>query len=158
MSTLLSLPKADLDAVRRLAEDLSRQLRPGDLVLLIGDLGSGKTTFARFLIQALGVAEDVPSPTFTLVQTYEGHRDGEAIPLWHFDLYRLEEPEEVYELGLEEALDDGVALIEWPEIAAALLPANRLELRFSAADDPGERRIVIEASREWATRWHPEAA
>src|SRR3990167_6476950 len=105
----------------QIAQGIAHNLHPRDVILLKGELGAGKSTFARALIQALcGAHKEVPSPTFTLVQTYE-------IPkfvLWHFDLYRLEHPEEIYELGLEEAYATGVCLIEWPERLGSFLPRN----------------------------------
>jgi tRNA threonylcarbamoyladenosine biosynthesis protein TsaE len=115
-------------------------LHPGDVVLLKGDLGSGKSTFARALIQALcGEETEVPSPTFTLVQTYETPH----FTLWHFDLYRLQNPEEIYELGIEEASMNGVSLIEWPERMGASLPRNSLEIEFSYGSHENERILCF---------------
>ena len=105
----LSLP--DADATARLGAAIAPRLAPGETVLLYGPLGMGKSTLARGLIRALTRPdEDVPSPTFTLVQFYESDP-----PVAHFDLYRLTRPEEASEIGLDEALDDGCAVIEWPE-------------------------------------------
>ena len=105
----LSLP--DADATARLGAAIAPRLEPGETVLLYGPLGMGKSTLARGLIRALTRPdEDVPSPTFTLVQFYESDP-----PVAHFDLYRLTRPEEAAEIGLDEALDDGCAIIEWPE-------------------------------------------
>ena len=101
----------DAEATTALGRAVAPRLEPGEAVLLYGPLGMGKSTLARGLIRALaGDAEDVPSPTFTLVQFYET-----APPVAHFDLYRLSRPEEAFEIGLDEALDVGAALIEWPE-------------------------------------------
>jgi tRNA threonylcarbamoyladenosine biosynthesis protein TsaE len=106
----LSLP--DADATARLGAAIAPRLEPGETVLLYGPLGMGKSTLARGLIRAMLARpdEDVPSPTFTLVQFYESEP-----PVAHFDLYRLTRPEEASEIGLDEALDDGCAIIEWPE-------------------------------------------
>jgi tRNA threonylcarbamoyladenosine biosynthesis protein TsaE len=138
---------ADEAATARLARVLAPVLRPGDVVALWGDLGAGKTLFARALIGALrgtegDGGEEVPSPTFTLVQSY----DTPAGVVWHFDLYRLEHPEEALELGLEDALAEGVSLIEWPGRMDALLPARRLDLTLDFADSP-EARIATLAGR-----------
>ena len=119
----------DADATARLGERLAACLRPGDAVCLFGPLGAGKSTLARGLIRALtSPDEDVPSPTFTLVQTYEA----EGLIVAHFDLYRLEDPNEIHELGLDEALDEGIALIEWPERLEGRLPPDRLDIALKA--------------------------
>ncbi len=118
------------------ARQVASVLRPGDVILLKGDLGTGKSTFARALIQTLcGEETEVPSPTFTLVQTY----DTPNFVLWHFDLYRLKHHDEVYELGIEEASLNGVSLIEWPERMGAFLPRNYLEIEFSYGSHENER-------------------
>jgi hypothetical protein len=124
-----------------LAEDLAMIFAPGDCLCLSGDLGAGKSTFARALIRALAddTELEVPSPTFTLVQSYALARFDVA----HLDLYRLEEPEEIEELGLEDALETGVALVEWPEKAAGLLPADCLSISIEGADNTDKRRFVL---------------
>ena len=124
-------------------------LRPGDLVALEGDLGAGKSELARATIRALAGAEiEVPSPSFTLVQRY----DLADLPVVHADLYRLADPEEVHELGLDEALQTGALLVEWPERAADLLPADRLTIRLAVADGSDGRTAVIEAGPSWRDR------
>ena len=105
-----------------LAKQLKPLLKKGDIIALYGTLGVGKTAFTRALIQSEHPTEEVPSPTFTLVQTYVLD-EGE---LFHFDLYRLESPEEVYELGIEDAFSDGVSLIEWPEKMGYILPEKKI--------------------------------
>lgn len=111
MPDAVSLSLPDADATARLGAAIAPRLEPGETVLLYGPLGMGKSTLARGLIRALtGPDEDVPSPTFTLVQFYESDP-----PVAHFDLYRLTRPGEAAEIGLDEALDDGCAIIEWPE-------------------------------------------
>ena len=139
---------ADEAATSLLGNDLSRTIIKGDLIALSGDLGAGKTTLARALIRSLaGDPElDVPSPTFTLVQAYDT-----PLPVSHFDLYRLGDPSEIEELGLDEALDDGVALVEWPERAGSLLPGKVIRIdivhngagriALITADGPAEARI-----------------
>jgi tRNA threonylcarbamoyl adenosine modification protein YjeE len=128
---LIDLP--DIAATERLAEDVALILKAGDLVALSGDLGAGKTSFARVLIRAFldDAGAEVPSPTFTLVQTYDAGRT----PIAHFDLYRLSSGDELDEIGLDDALDGGIVLVEWPERAAARLPADRLDLGFAMAGD-----------------------
>ena len=111
---------------------LARIARPGDVIALEGDLGAGKSVLARGFIRALAGADvEAPSPTFTLVQTYET----ETATIWHFDLYRIEDPEEVWELGIEEAFEDGISLFEWPSRAGTILPRDRLDLVLSIGDD-----------------------
>lgn len=108
---------------------LAGPARRGHVIALSGPLGAGKTTLARGFIQARGDTEEVVSPTFTLVQVY----DAPDVPIWHFDLYRLEKAEDAFELGLEEALAGAITLIEWPERLGPLLPAARLDVTLSAA-------------------------
>jgi tRNA threonylcarbamoyladenosine biosynthesis protein TsaE len=121
----MKIDLSDAAATARLGATVSAALRLGDALCLFGPLGAGKSTLARGLIRALTTPdEEVPSPTFTLVQTYEV----EGMVLAHFDLYRLTDPEEIHELGLDEALDEGVALIEWPERLQGRLPPDRLDI------------------------------
>ena len=125
----------DEAATARLGVALARTLSDGEAVCLSGPLGAGKSTLARALIRALTTpAEDVPSPTFTLVQFYEGPR----LKIAHFDLYRLANPDEAYEIGLDEALEDGAAVIEWPERLQGRLPPDRLDVEI-ALDGRGRR-------------------
>lgn len=125
---------------------LAKACRAGDVIALHGDLAAGKTTLARSLVRFFaGSDTDVPSPTFTLVQTYETP----TLEIWHFDLYRLEMPEEAGELGLSEAVD-GLALIEWPQRLGALLPQTRLDVRL---DFSGEGRIAcLTDHHDWSAR------
>jgi tRNA threonylcarbamoyladenosine biosynthesis protein TsaE len=142
---------SDPAATARLAGWLAPLLRPGDAVLLSGDLGCGKTTFVRALVEAAcGGPVEVPSPTFTLVQTY----DLPTVPLWHFDLYRLAEPEEVLELGWEEALSEAAVLVEWPGRLGPLTPADRLEIAFAFLPaGPADARLASLAGHgAWAGR------
>lgn len=142
----LTLPLPNLEATASLAASLARLVEKGEAVLLEGDLGVGKTAFARFFIQSLlGTPEEVPSPTFTLVQTFDTPR----FTLWHFDLYRLKGEEEVYELGIEEAFAEGVSLIEWPQLAAPALPKDVLSLTLAFGATEGERQITLEGTGQW---------
>lgn len=153
----------DLDATRGLAGEVAALARPGDVIALGGGLGCGKTTFSRAFIRALAVLhgegdpdEEVPSPTFTLVQIYPRR----PAPVWHFDLYRVEKPEEAYELGIEEAFENAISLVEWPQKLGGLLPAERLDLdlEFSGDTPPGgdqsggPRMATLTGYGEWATR------
>ena len=140
----------DAEATGRLGAVIAPLLQPGDAVLLLGPLGMGKSTLARGLIRALTRPdEDVPSPTFTLVQFYET-----APPVAHFDLYRLTRPEEAFEIGLDEALDAGAALIEWPERLGDdrddILGPNRLTITLEEAGDG--RVATVSGAGSWETR------
>jgi len=137
---------ADLAATGRLAQAIARLARVGDVLALAGPLGVGKTAFARAFIRALGGEEEVPSPTFTLVQLYELG----TLTLYHFDLYRLERPEEAYELGIEEAFAEGVTLIEWPERLGPLLPPERLDVALAFAEESDARRVRLTGHGRWA--------
>jgi len=118
----------DEAATAALGARIAPILSPGDAVCLFGPLGAGKSTLARGLIRALtSGGEDVPSPTFTLVQSYEGS----GLTIAHFDLYRLKSAAEAFELGLDEALDVGCAIIEWPERLEGTLPESRLDIELS---------------------------
>jgi tRNA threonylcarbamoyladenosine biosynthesis protein TsaE len=122
------------------AARLATSAKGDDIFLLEGPLGAGKSVFARGFIRALcGEDTDVPSPTFTLVQTYEA---GEKL-LWHFDLYRIEHPDEIYEIGWEDALSGGIVLVEWPQRLGTHIPAHAKYIRIETL--PGEsRRITID--------------
>lgn len=134
---MLTLFLPDDAATSRLGAILAKHLRAGDTVLLHGPIGAGKTHLARALIQArLGVAEDVPSPSFTLVQTYGADAD----EIWHADLYRLSHPDEVLELGLGDAFATAICLVEWPDRLGKLTPANALRITLS---DEGEGRRAV---------------
>lgn len=139
MKTIVRTEEDTIAAARELATTLNAQ----DVICLHGDLGMGKTVFARALIRALvdDGALEVPSPTFTLVQTYE-HKRG---VIYHYDLYRLEDPEEVFELAFEDALAEGLVIIEWPERLGAYKPRVGLDIRLSSVkNDPHAREILIE--------------
>jgi tRNA A37 threonylcarbamoyladenosine biosynthesis protein TsaE len=198
-ATSASLISADVSQTHAIAAALAKQCRTGDCILLTGDLGAGKTTFARGFIQALNPsAGEVVSPTFTLVQTYpitscpplEGgrlnasyavaqreaggdiqcnsdspprlalhpadarssapHQGGSCI--YHFDLYRLKNPSELAEIGLEEAFHAGISLIEWPEMLQSRLPEDALNVTISIGSQPDERRFTLTGSKAWRAR------
>jgi tRNA threonylcarbamoyladenosine biosynthesis protein TsaE len=138
----------DETATAELAARVAALARPGDVIALKGELGAGKTTFARAFIAAKGGGGDVPSPTFTLVQLYEL----EDAVIWHFDCYRLRDPEEAWELGIEDAFRDGISLIEWPEQMGSLVPPRRLAITLLPGPDPGARRAVIDPGAGWEAR------
>ena len=142
-SATIRLP--DGQATERLGARIAAGLQRGDAIGLEGDLGAGKTTLARAVLRALGVEENVPSPTFTLVQSYET----KAFPVRHYDLYRIEESSELEELGLDEALDEGAALIEWPERAQGRLPSDMLHVKIQIEGDTSRR-----ADLRGHSRWH----
>ncbi len=145
----IDLDVRDQAAMEQLAEDVAVCVRPGDVLALSGPLGAGKSTFARALIRALCDDPDmeVPSPTFTLVQAYEGR-----LPVAHFDLYRLGDPDELAELGLDEAVQSGVVLLEWPERGGDWLPEDRIRFSIEDGDGPSARRVHIEPPEEFGLR------
>lgn len=132
------------------AAKLGETLKPAETILLEGSVGAGKTHFARSLIQHILLEpEDVPSPTFTLVQIYDTLRG----PLWHADLYRVCATHELEELGLTDAFDTAICLVEWPDVLGDLAPENALTLRFAPGEDPNARRLVARWTDEkWTAR------
>jgi hypothetical protein len=141
------LPLPDLDATARLGAGIAGGLKPGDAVALWGDLGAGKTTLARAILRALGVTDDVPSPTFTLVQNYETRPR-----IAHFDLYRLKSAREMEELGFEDALAEGAVLVEWPERAPETLPPEALHVRLK--QENGMRTARLTGPARWESLLH----
>jgi tRNA threonylcarbamoyl adenosine modification protein YjeE len=142
----------DLAGTEALGARIAAGLGIGDTVALQGDLGAGKTTLARAILRALGVTESVPSPTFTLVQTYETPR----LAVRHYDLYRIRSPREIDELGLEEALEEGAVLIEWPENAGDRQPGDALHVVLTTTG-PGSRRADIAGPARWASHLSGDA-
>lgn len=139
------------DETALLAARVGARLRPGDCILLDGPIGAGKTHFCRAMIQSLlAVSEDVPSPTFTLVQTY----DTPQAEIWHADLYRVTSPDDVIELGLTDAFGSAICLVEWPDRLGSLAPADCLKIRFLPdADNPDSRELSCTWSdAKWAKR------
>ncbi|MGB7243194.1 MAG: tRNA (adenosine(37)-N6)-threonylcarbamoyltransferase complex ATPase subunit type 1 TsaE [Sulfitobacter sp.] len=151
VSFLLKSEQQTADLAARLGQVLS----PGDAVLLTGGVGAGKTHFARAAIQSILIsAEHVPSPTFTLVQTYDTTRG----PLWHADLYRVSSVHEIEELGLAEAFETAICLIEWPDRLGDLRPENALDITLSDGPTADARTMAAQGpSRIWKERlngWH----
>jgi tRNA threonylcarbamoyladenosine biosynthesis protein TsaE len=135
-------------ATKEVAGIVADHVRGGDLLLLVGDMGAGKTTFVQGFALALGVGEPVTSPTFTLVRTYPGR-----LPVHHVDVYRLERMAEVGDLGLGELIDsNGVTLVEWGDVVRAALPPSYLEVRFEFGADVDDRTITVQAV---GPVWHP---
>ena len=121
-----------------IAADLATRVKKGDIIALYGTLGMGKTVFCRGFIESFLPKTEVPSPTFTLLQTY----DTDKFPIYHFDMYRLKSPDEAYEIGVEDAFVDGVSLIEWPEKIGRILPKNHISVTIEP--DKEGRKITIE--------------
>lgn len=137
---VLDLPNPD--ATDALGRRLAGAARPGDVILLDGQIGAGKSCLARAFIRArLGSTEEVPSPTFTLVQTYEA----EGGEIWHADLYRLTHPDEVWELGLDDAFETAICLVEWPDRLGVHVPPDALRIRLEAKGEG--RRAVVSGGR-----------
>ncbi len=138
------------EATEALGRALAGELRRGDVIALFGDLGAGKTTFTRGLLSGLGFSGDVASPTFPIVQPYDDVR----VPLWHVDLYRIEDPSELDELALDEARGDYVLVIEWPERLGSALWPDALRLHLVVAE-AGARSLTAHVPPAWEGRWPP---
>ena len=141
---------ADVEATERLGHAIAGVLRAGDVIALFGDLGAGKTTLSRGILRGMGFKGDVASPTFPIVQPYE---DLEP-PVWHIDLYRIDDPSELVELALDEAREDAALLIEWPERLGHDLWSDALQLRLVAAP-AGARSLTAIVPRACEGRWPP---
>lgn len=141
---------ADEEETARFGRRLAARLGRGDVVTLSGPLGVGKTSLARAILSALGHQGEVPSPTFAIVQPYEELDP----PVWHVDLYRIEDDSEIAELGLD-AAGEGVLLIEWPENAGERSWLDALGLSLDFAEE-GRRRLTVHVPPSWQSRWPPE--
>lgn len=146
----LELRTDSVDSTRALGAALAELARPGDLLLLTGDLGAGKTAFTQGFGRGLGIGEPVTSPTFTLAREYEGGR----LALQHLDVYRLEHMDEVFDVGLPEMLDEGgVTVIEWGDAILTALPSDYLELSFGFGSGDDDRVVVLHAvGPSWSAR------
>lgn len=140
---------ADESETKRFGARLAKALSAGDVVTLSGPLGVGKTALARGILEALGHEGDVPSPSFAIVQPYEDLK----LSVWHVDLFRIDNPDELEELGLE-AASDGILLIEWPEKAGSSLWPQALGLTLEFAEG-GARRLTANVPPSWQGRWPP---
>jgi tRNA threonylcarbamoyladenosine biosynthesis protein TsaE len=146
----LTIALPDEAATEALGRRLAAAARPGDVIALAGPLGIGKSVLARAFVRALaGAEEEVPSPTFTLVQTYDGNSGSIA----HFDLYRIEQPEEALELGFEDAVAGGIVLIEWPDRLGYLLPARRLDVTLREGDGKRAAELAARGGSELLERY-----
>ena len=135
------------EEMKNFASKLAKVAKSGDIITLSGDLGVGKTSFSQFFIRSLTDEDiEVTSPTFNLLHVYSL----KILQIWHFDLYRLKNKQEIYELGIEDAFDNGVSLIEWPEIIKDSLPKNRLDLDLSFSKVDDARIINWKGSIKWA--------
>ena len=136
------------EATEAFGRALAGSLRAGDVIALYGDLGAGKTTLARGILRGLGFGGDVASPTFSIVQPYEEL----ALPVWHVDLYRIDAVEELEELALDEALDGGALIVEWPERMGARLWPHALRLTLRRQGE-GARALTAQVPPAWEGRW-----
>ncbi|MDJ1305169.1 MAG: tRNA (adenosine(37)-N6)-threonylcarbamoyltransferase complex ATPase subunit type 1 TsaE [Candidatus Midichloria sp.] len=131
--------KCTLSEMQDIAITLAKKVKRGTVVCLFGNLGAGKTTFSKALIKELTGNEEATSPTFNIIQTYEGKNNHVS----HFDLYRIKNLEELNYIGLNEALDSSISIIEWPEIAANMLPGDAIKVYINFTDAPDQRTINI---------------
>jgi tRNA threonylcarbamoyl adenosine modification protein YjeE len=153
LNASFTIDLADEAATINIAKQISSTAATGDVIALFGDLGCGKTSFARAFINArTATFENVPSPTFTILQTYEFPDPNGAIPVYHFDLYRIESTIEIEELGMDEAFVDGISLIEWPERLDGSLPSNRLDLILTQGKEPNYRQATLKFHGLWTSR------
>jgi tRNA threonylcarbamoyladenosine biosynthesis protein TsaE len=150
VTTNISLRTAEATATKAIGRAIASVVRPGDVMLLAGELGTGKTVLTQGLAEGLDVQDVVTSPTFTLVHHYDGR-----IPFFHLDVYRLERLGELAELGIDELLEaGGLVVVEWGDVVAAEMPADRLEVRLAFGDDDDDRIIELTAvGTRWPARW-----
>jgi tRNA threonylcarbamoyladenosine biosynthesis protein TsaE len=146
----MTIHLVNAEATEAFGATLAARLREGDVIALFGPLGAGKTTLARGLLRGLGYQGDVASPTFPIVQPYAP--PDTRIPLWHVDLYRIEHPSELEEIGLGEARGEAALVIEWPERLPALWPDA---LRLTLAIDGDGRALTAQVPPAWGERWQP---
>jgi len=139
---------ADEKATLAAGREISTLIRSGDVITLSGALSAGKTTLVRGLLAALGHKGEVPSPSFAIVQPYEEL----SPPVWHVDLYRIEQPSDLDELGLEDIRDEGVLIVEWPEHAGRGMWPDALALSLETLDD-GSRSLTAQVPAAWEGRW-----
>ena len=140
---MIEIKCASLDDTKKAAEYFAKFAKPGQCFALYGNLGSGKTTFSQFLIKSLiSTVGHVASRTFTIVQTYN---DGDKLEIWHVDCYRLNDREEFLELGLEEAFENCITIIEWPEIIADFLPKNTIKIQFAMKKSKNKNILTIKS-------------
>lgn len=150
MTVSISLRTAEASATKAVGRAIASLVRAGDVLLLAGELGTGKTVLAQGLAEGLDVREAVTSPTFTLVHQYEGR-----LPFFHLDVYRLERVGELSELGIDELLEaGGLVVVEWGDVVAAEMPIDRLEVRLAFGEDDDDRTIDLTPSgTRWPARW-----
>ena len=130
----------NLEDTQRYGRELAERLGPGSVIALVGDLGTGKTTLSKAVAKGLGVAEELSSPTFNVVKEYRSGR----LPLYHFDVYRVNDPDELFELGFDEYLHGkGVCLIEWADLIEDILPADRIDIKLSFGENEDERTAEL---------------
>lgn len=145
MSEIQKITIKNEEDTRAFGLELAQKLKPGDVIALIGDLGTGKTTLTKSIAEGLGISDMITSPTFTIVQEYASGR----LPLYHFDVYRLCDPEEMYELGYEEYFfGQGVCVIEWADLIMEIIPEDSIFIRIEYGADSEERTYEIENLKE----------
>lgn len=133
------------EETRAFGHDLAKSLKKGSVIAMIGDLGAGKTTLTKYIAEGLGITQTITSPTFTIVQEYKGGR----LPLYHFDVYRVNDPDELFEIGCDEYFDgDGVVVVEWADLIYDMLPEHSIVLKIEHGDDENSRTYRIYEKEE----------